>query len=127
MYNPISTYRLQFRKQFGFKDAGNLAAYFDKLGIGTIYASPVLEAVQGSVHGYDGINPCKINPEIGTREELEWLCDELKKKHIGWLQDIVPNHMAYDTSNPWLADVLEKGRRSPFSAISTSGGQPMNL
>lgn len=115
MYNPISTYRLQFHKQFGFKDAGNLVAYFDKLGVGTIYASPVLEAVQGSAHGYDGINPRNINPEIGTPEELKRLCDKLGKKHIGWLQDIVPNHLAYDTTNPWLADVLEKGRQSPFS------------
>lgn len=115
MYNPISTYRLQFHKQFGFKDAGNLVAYFDKLGVGTIYASPLLEAVQGSVHGYDGINPRNINPEIGTPEELKQLCNEFKKKHIGWLQDIVPNHLAYDTSNPWLADVLEKGRQSQFS------------
>lgn len=115
MYNPISTYRLQFHKQFGFKDAGKLVAYFDKLGVGTIYASPILEAVPGSVHGYDGINPQNINPEIGTHEELERLGSKLKKQHIGWLQDIVPNHLAYDTRNPWLADVLEKGRQSPFS------------
>jgi maltooligosyltrehalose synthase len=117
MYNPISTYRLQFHKNFKFKDADKLVTYFDKLGVGTIYSSPVLEAVQGSVHGYNGINPHNINPEIGTRQELERLCKKLKRKQIGWLQDIVPNHMAYDTSNPWLADVLEKGRQSPFSVF----------
>ncbi len=115
MYNPINTYRLQYNKQFRFKDASNLVTYFDKLGVGTIYASPIFEAVPGSVHGYDGINSHNINPEIGTREELELLCDKLKKIHIGWLQDIVPNHMAYDTGNPWLFDVLEKGRQSQYS------------
>ena len=115
MYNPINTYRLQFHKKFRFEDVDNLVAYFDKLGVGTIYASPVFEAVQGSVHGYDGINPHNINPEIGTLEELDGLCDKLKEKHIGWLQDIVPNHLAYNTSNLWLSDVLEKGRQSPFS------------
>ncbi|MDA3900213.1 MAG: malto-oligosyltrehalose synthase [Spirochaetes bacterium] len=115
MYNPISTYRIQFHKQFDFQDADNLVAYFDKLGIGTLYASPIFEAVKGSAHGYDGINPHAINPEIGTRKELDKLHNKLKKVQIGWLQDIVPNHLAYDTSNPWLADVLEKGQQSPFS------------
>jgi (1->4)-alpha-D-glucan 1-alpha-D-glucosylmutase len=31
-----------------------------------------------------------------------------------WLQDIVPNHMAYDSSNPWIKDVLERGRSSTY-------------
>ncbi len=83
MYNPISTYRLQFHKQFGFKEAEKLLAYFEKLGVGTIYASPILEATPGSMHGYDGINPQNINPEIGTKEELEGLCEKLKQKQIG--------------------------------------------
>lgn len=128
MYNPISTYRLQFQKQFRFKDADELVAYFEKLGVGTIYASPVFEAVPGSVHGYDGINPHNINPVIGSLEDLERLCSKLKNKHIGWLQDIVPNHLAFDTRNPWLADVLEKGRQSDFSGyfdIRWSAGEPL--
>ncbi|MFO7869319.1 MAG: malto-oligosyltrehalose synthase [Bacteroidales bacterium] len=128
MYNPISTYRLQFHKQFRFEDADKLVAYLHKLGIGTIYASPILEAVEGSAHGYDGINPNAINPKIGTRAELEHLCEKLKKNQIGWLQDIVPNHLAYDTSNPWLADVLEKGRQSPFAEyfdIRWSDNEPL--
>lgn len=128
MYYPLSTYRLQFHKYFGFKEAEKLLAYFEKLGVGTIYASPVLEATPGSMHGYDGINPQNINPEIGTHEELELLCDKLKRKHIGWLQDIVPNHLAYNTGNLWLADLLEKGRQSPYSAyfdIRWSSGEPL--
>jgi len=28
---------------------------------------------------------------------------------MGWVQDIVPNHMAYDSQNAWLMDVLENG------------------
>lgn len=128
MYNPTSTYRLQFHKQFGFKEAEKLAAYFNTLGVGTIYASPLLEATPGSMHGYDGINPRNINPEIGTREDMERLREKLRKKHIGWLQDIVPNHLAFDTRNPWLADVLEKGRQSPYSGhfdIRWSAGEPL--
>ncbi|MDP9042689.1 MAG: malto-oligosyltrehalose synthase [Bacteroidota bacterium] len=33
---------------------------------------------------------------------------------MGWLQDIVPNHMAYHTGNPWIFDVLERGKKSIF-------------
>ncbi|MCF8361440.1 MAG: malto-oligosyltrehalose synthase [Prolixibacteraceae bacterium] len=115
MYNPISTYRLQFHKKFGFKEAEKLVPYFNKLGVGTIYASPVLEAAPGSMHGYDGINPQNINPEIGTRDDLIRLNEKLKQNHIGWLQDIVPNHLAFDTENPWIDDILEKGMHSPYS------------
>lgn len=128
MHNPISTYRLQFHDKFRFEDAGKLLTYFDKLGVGTIYASPIFDAVPGSVHGYDGINPLKINPEIGTEKELTLLSEQLKAHNIGWLQDIVPNHMAYDTRNPWLTDVLEKGRQSPYSNffdIRWTSGEPL--
>lgn len=128
MYNPINTYRIQFHKQFGFKEAEKLVDYFYKLGVSTVYSSPILEATPGSMHGYDGINPKNINPEIGTREELESLCDKLKHKQIGWLQDIVPNHLAFDTRNPWIADVLGKGRQSQYSGyfdIRWSAGEPL--
>src|SRR5690606_5914701 len=89
-------------------------SYLNKMGIVTVYASPIFEAVQGSAHGYDTINPHEINPEIGSRRELERISDLLKQKGMGWIQDIVPNHMAFDASNNWLTDVLKKGEDSFF-------------
>ncbi|SEJ81674.1 4-alpha-glucanotransferase/malto-oligosyltrehalose synthase,TIGR02401 [Dyadobacter sp. SG02] len=115
MNNPVSTYRLQFHKAFTFQDFEYLIPYFRKLGVGTIYASPVLAATTGSTHGYDGIDPGKINPEIGTLDQLHDLTARLRESGIGWLQDIVPNHMAFHPENPWLMDVLEKGRQSVFA------------
>jgi maltooligosyltrehalose synthase len=44
--------------------------YLQKLGVKTLYASPIFEATPGSTHGYDGLNPHRINPEVGTEEEL---------------------------------------------------------
>ena len=85
-----------------------------KLGIGAIYASPIFEAVPGSSHGYDVTNPHIINPEIGTEEQLKTLTKQLKSAGIGWIQDVVPNHMAFHPKNEWLMDVLEKGSRSKF-------------
>lgn len=115
MNSPVSTYRLQFHKDFSFQDFELLIPYFRKLGVGTIYASPILASAAGSTHGYDGVDPERINPEIGTLDQLRKLASNLQQSQIGWLQDIVPNHMAFHPENPWLMDVLEKGRQSVFA------------
>ncbi|GEO09174.1 malto-oligosyltrehalose synthase [Segetibacter aerophilus] len=117
MNNPVSTYRIQFHKDFTFSDFEKIIPYLIKLGVGTIYASPIFEATPGSVHGYDGVNPHKINPEIGTEEQLLSISQRLKEAGIKWLQDIVPNHMAFDPNNPWLKDVLEKGQKSVYASF----------
>lgn len=115
MYNPRSTYRIQFNKNFTLSDFERTFDYLRQLGAGTIYASPIFEAVPGSTHGYDALNPLRINPEVGTAEQLRNITARLHKEGIGWLQDIVPNHMAFDTRNPWLFDVLEKGLKSHYA------------
>ncbi|MCE7066086.1 malto-oligosyltrehalose synthase [Dyadobacter sp. CY326] len=116
MNNPIATYRIQFHKDFSFKDFEKRIPYLQKLGVSTIYASPILAASPGSTHGYDGISPEIINPEIGSEEQLRSLSETLKKHNIGWLQDIVPNHMAFHSDNGWLMDVLEKGQQSQYAS-----------
>jgi malto-oligosyltrehalose synthase/4-alpha-glucanotransferase len=117
MYNPVATYRIQFHKEFSFNEFEKIIEYLQKLGISTVYASPVFESTSGSVHGYDVLNPLSINPEIGTKEQFEKIANRLKKNGIGWLQDIVPNHMAFSTANKWLMDVLEKGKHSPYASF----------
>src|SRR5690606_12806137 len=84
------------------------------LGIQTIYAAPIMEASPGSMHGYDTVNPLRINPEIGTEAELLEISGVLKSRGMSWIQDIVPNHMAYHQNNLWLMDVLEKGEASHY-------------
>ncbi|GAB2793677.1 hypothetical protein GCM10027275_43290 [Rhabdobacter roseus] len=115
MYNPGATYRIQFHKEFSFADFEKIIPYLQKLGISTVYASPILESTPGSTHGYDAVNPHEIDPELGDQEQLTALSEVLKEQGIGWLQDIVPNHMAFDPSNPWLMDVLEKGEQSEYA------------
>jgi malto-oligosyltrehalose synthase/4-alpha-glucanotransferase len=114
MFNPVSTYRIQFHAGFTFNDFRKLIPYFYQLGVKTIYASPIFTAVPGSMHGYDSINPIQINPEIGSIAELKLIAKELASLKMGWIQDIVPNHMAYDHRNPWLMDVLKKGEDSNY-------------
>jgi malto-oligosyltrehalose synthase/4-alpha-glucanotransferase len=116
MNNPIATYRLQFHKDFKFEDLRNIIPYLHDLGVGTIYASPVFRSTEGSTHGYDGVDPNEIDPEIGTLEELKSTSSTLRGLGMGWLQDIVPNHMAFHSENPWLTDLLEKGKQSQYSS-----------
>ena len=115
MYNPLSTYRIQFNQSFTFQDLKKLIDYLGLLGTGTIYASPIFTATPGSMHGYDVVDPLNINPEIGNLDEFKELISLLKDKNIGWLQDIVPNHMAFHRKNTWLMDVLEKGIYSDYA------------
>ncbi len=112
---PIATYRIQFNPSFTFKDAQGIVSYLADLGISDIYASPIFKARKGSTHGYDVVDPNKINPELGGMESLEKLIEEVKKHRTGWLQDIIPNHMAYDYENEMLMDVLENGVSSRYS------------
>ena len=114
MFNPISTYRIQFHKDFTLSRLKKIVPYLQKLGVSTIYASPIFKASPGSTHGYDITDPNKINPEIGSIADLKKIDAKLKKNGMFWLQDIVPNHMAFHQSNAWLMDVLEKGPQSEY-------------
>ena len=69
----MATYRLQFHKGFGFRDAIKLVPYLASLGISHVYASPFLKARPGSTHGYDVVDHNAVNPEIGTERELNRL------------------------------------------------------
>lgn len=111
-----ATLRLQFHRGFTLDDATALVDYFAELGISHIYASPLLTARPGSMHGYDVIDPTRINPELGGEPALRRLVEALRSKGMGLILDIVSNHMAVGGSgNAWWLDVLEWGRRSPYA------------
>ncbi len=111
---PTATYRIQFHGGFKFEAAKQILSYLEELGITDLYASPIFKARKGSTHGYDVVDSNLLNPELGNSEDFESLTDEIKKRKMGWLQDIVPNHMAYDTQNLLLSDVLEHGPDSEY-------------
>lgn len=113
--NPVSTYRIQFNRNFNFSDFEKIIPYLHELGINTIYASPIFESTPGSTHGYDITDPNKINPEIGTEQQLLSISSQLKSRNMYWLQDIVPNHLAFHENNQWLMDVFEKGSSSAYA------------
>lgn len=111
---PTATYRIQFNPSFNFAAAKKIVPYLAELGISDLYASPIFKARKGSTHGYDMVDPNQLNPALGTETEFDALIDELQQREMGWLQDIVPNHMAYDSQNQFLMDVLEHGPDSEY-------------
>ena len=114
---PSSTYRIQLNKHFRFEDTLNILDYLHELGINDVYLSPVLASRKGSNHGYDVIDPTRIDPDLGSEEEFARLQNELQNRGMGLLLDIVPNHMAASAENPWWMDVLENGAQSAFAAF----------
>ncbi|HSP39965.1 MAG TPA: malto-oligosyltrehalose synthase [Gillisia sp.] len=114
MKRPDTTYRLQISPQFTFKDLDRILDYLDDLGITTIYSAPFFQAKEGSTHGYDVLDPFIINRDIGDLSHFQEISQRLVQKNMSWLQDIVPNHMAFDSKNPWLRDIFELGPRSRY-------------
>lgn len=111
-----ATLRLQFHQGFTLDDAVPLVPYFAELGISHLYASPLLSARRGSMHGYDVVDPSQVNPELGGEPALRRLVEALRARGMGLILDIVSNHMAVGGSdNPWWLDLLEWGRLSPYS------------
>jgi (1->4)-alpha-D-glucan 1-alpha-D-glucosylmutase len=106
-----STYRLQLNG-LGFSGARALVPYLHRLGIETLYLSPILAAAPGSTHGYDVIDPGRLDPALGSAEEFEGLLDELAAHEMRVLLDVVPNHMAAQPSNRWWWDTLRRGQAS---------------
>ena len=114
---PRATYRFQFHPGFTFLDAAALTDYLADLGISHLYASPYLQAVKGSTHGYDVVDPGRVNEELGGEEGHQVLCAALQEQGLGQILDLVPNHMAIGgPENEWWWDVLENGPSSPYAA-----------
>ena len=115
-YPVRATYRWQFHKGFGFRDAIRLVPYLAELGISHCYASPYLKAHAGSNHGYDIVDHTHINPEVGTETERQAFVRALNAHGLYQILDVVPNHMRVDDpENRLWWDVLALGRRSRFA------------
>src|SRR3954470_2131237 len=115
LHSLSSTYRVQLNKQFTLNDARAIVPYLDRLGISHLYCSPVLTARPGSTHGYDVIDPTRVNPEIGTIDDLRALSAELRQRGMGILLDIVPNHMGIGQDNKYWEEVLTHGLHSRYA------------
>ena len=114
---PTATYRLQFHKDFTFRDAEEILPYLARLGVSHVYASPYFGARAGSTHGYDIVDHNSLNPEVGNEADFDSFVSALRQHGMGQIVDFVPNHMGIGgADNSWWLDVLEYGEASPYAA-----------
>jgi len=123
---PTATYRLQFNKNFTFRQAREIVAYLHYLGISDAYASPYFQAGAESLHGYDITDHNKFNAAIGSREDYDAWVAELHAHGMGQIVDFVPNHMGInDPQNTWWQDVLENGPSSLYAPYFDIDWRPL--
>ncbi|MFJ8544825.1 malto-oligosyltrehalose synthase [Streptomyces sp. NPDC093586] len=112
----LATYRLQLQPAFPFAAAAAAVPYLASLGVSHLHLSPVLEAVPGSLHGYDVVDPERVRGELGGEEGLRALAATAREHGLGLVVDIVPNHMAMSPRhNRALWEVLREGPKSPYA------------
>ena len=113
---PTATYRLQLQPAFPFGAAAAAVPYLASLGVSHLHLSPFLEAVPGSTHGYDIVDPARVRGELGGEEGLRALARTAREHGLGLVADIVPNHMAMSPRhNRPLWEVLREGPGSPYA------------
>ena len=115
---PVSTYRLQLTRGFGFAAAAEQADYLAALGVTHVYLSPILQAVPGSRHGYDVVDHSRVSADLGGEDAFRSMVEAFHRYGLGVVVDIVPNHMARPTPeslNKQLWSVLAEGKKSPYA------------
>src|SRR5438552_8129247 len=123
---PTATYRLQFNKNFTFRQAREIVTYLHHLGISDAYASPYFQAGAESLHGYDITDHNKFTAVIGSREDYDAWVAELHAHGMGQIVDFVPNHMGInDPQNTWWQDVLENGPSSLYAPYFDIDWRPL--
>ncbi|HUP32938.1 MAG TPA: alpha-amylase family glycosyl hydrolase [Gaiellaceae bacterium] len=107
MSEPLrATYRLQLGPGLGFREARELVPYLRDLGVSHLYLSPSLQAISGSTHGYDVVDPTRISEDLGGEDGFRALCSA----GLDVVLDIVPNHMAASDESPFWRDPLWRAK-----------------
>ena len=78
MNPPRATMRLQLHKGFTFDAAARQVSYLAALGVSHLYVSPIMTARAGSMHGYDVVDPTRVNPELGGEQAFRRLAGALR-------------------------------------------------
>ena len=61
------------------------------------------------MHGYDVQDHQQLNPELGTAQDLAAMSVAAHEHGLGYVLDIVPNHMGVGSGNALWLDLLENG------------------
>jgi neopullulanase len=79
--------------------------YIASMGFTMLWPTPLIENNQPeySYHGYSPTNLYRIDPRFGSNEDYKKLVAAANKKGIGFIQDIVLNHIG--TGHWWMQDL----------------------
>jgi amylosucrase len=67
--------------------------YFQELGVNMVHVMPIMRCPVGSSDGGYAVNDFRdINPEIGTLQDVQKLAEEMRKRDILLVLDVVVNH-----------------------------------
>lgn len=121
---PSSLYRLQLNREMPLARLRSLLPYLAALGVEGLYLSPVLAARRGSTHGYDGVDPSRLWPDLGTEADWRALVEATRGLGLGLVVDIVPNHLAASDENPAWWEVLRRGPAAPTASWFDIDWQP---
>ncbi len=110
----VATYRLQVFPDLSLERALETLDYLVELGISHVYFSPYFSAHPGSTHGYDVTDFSRVHEGWGEAGHAR-LCQELERRGLQQVIDMVPNHMGVrGRENAWWGDVLANGEKSEF-------------
>lgn len=113
---PVATYRIQLHAGFTFDDAAALVPYLRDLGISHLYCSPPLASAPGSTHGYDVVDPARLDGPRGGEVGFARLRAAAEEHGLGLVLDIVPNHVGLVLpDNRWWWSVLREGPDSRYA------------
>ncbi|WP_210619718.1 alpha,alpha-phosphotrehalase [Mammaliicoccus lentus] len=84
--------------------------YLQKLGVDYVWLTPIYESPMND-NGYDISDYYTINPDFGTKEDVEKLLTEAHKLGIKVMLDIVINHTS--TSHHWFVE-SRKSKDNPY-------------
>lgn len=84
--------------------------YLQKLGVDYVWLTPIYESPMND-NGYDISDYYAINPDFGTKEDVERLLTEAHKLDIKVMLDIVINHTS--TSHHWFVE-SRKSKDNPY-------------
>ena len=78
--------------------------YIKELGCTAIWLNPCFESPFGDA-GYDISDYCKVAPRYGTNEDIHCLFDEVHKRNMHILLDLVPGHTSWE--HPWFKESMK--------------------
>ena len=85
--------------------------YIKELGCTALWLNPCFASPFGDA-GYDVSDYCLVAPRYGTNEDLVNLFDEVHKRGMHILLDLVPGHTSWD--HPWFKESM-KGEKNEYT------------